>query len=93
MCVSFFNFNCIENEHELDKYSILKTRKTAKDLVTRLTQDGVPCELLSGELEVTQRASVIKRFREGLTKILVTTNVTARGTPFVELYKFLSNFC
>jgi ATP-dependent RNA helicase DDX19/DBP5 len=39
----------------------------------------VPCELLSGELDVMQRASVIKRFRDGLSKMLVTTNVTARG--------------
>jgi len=67
------------------------TRKTAKDLVTRLTQDGVPCELLSGELEVSQRASVIKRFREGLTKILVTTNVTARGID-VEDVNLVINF-
>lgn len=55
------------------------TRKTAKDLVVRLTEDGVPCELLSGELDVIQRASVIKRFREGKCKMLITTNVTARG--------------
>lgn len=56
-----------------------QTRKTAKDLVVRLTEDHVPCELLSGELEVMQRAAVIKRFREGKCKMLVTTNVTARG--------------
>ena len=56
-----------------------QTRKTAKDLVIRLTDDRIPCDLLSGELEVTQRAAVIKRFREGLCKMLVTTNVTARG--------------
>lgn len=56
-----------------------QTRKTARDLVVRLTEDGVPCELLSGELDVVQRASVIKRFREGKCKMLVTTNVTARG--------------
>lgn len=52
-------------------------------------EDSVPCELLSGELDVMQRASVIKRFRDGLTKMLVTTNVTARGYYIFELFKIL----
>lgn len=56
-----------------------QTRRTAKDLTVRLNEDGIPAELLSGELAVEQRADVIKRFREGLSKMLVTTNVTARG--------------
>lgn len=35
--------------------------------------------LLSGEMVVEQRAAVIERFREGKEKVLVTTNVCARG--------------
>lgn len=35
--------------------------------------------LLSGEMMVEQRAAVIERFREGKEKVLVTTNVCARG--------------
>lgn len=57
----------------------------------RLTEDGIPCELLSGELDVIQRASVIKRFREGKSKMLVTTNVTARGID-VEDVNLVINF-
>lgn len=68
-----------------------QTRKTARDLVVRLTEDSVPCELLSGELDVQQRASVIKRFRDGLSKILITTNVTARGID-VEDVNLVINF-
>lgn len=56
-----------------------QSRQTAKDLTVRLNDDGIPAELLSGELAVEQRADVIKRFRDGLSKMLVTTNVTARG--------------
>lgn len=56
-----------------------QTRKTARDLTVRLNNDGIPAELLSGELAVEQRADVIKRFRDGQSKMLVTTNVTARG--------------
>lgn len=35
--------------------------------------------LLSGEMQVEQRAAVIDRFRNGKEKVLVTTNVCARG--------------
>jgi ATP-dependent RNA helicase DDX19/DBP5 len=54
-------------------------RQTASDLAVRLHSDGISSELLSGELDVNQRAAVIDRFRLGKSKMLVTTNVTARG--------------
>ena len=42
--------------------------------------EGHAVALLSGELEVSQRADVIKRFKDGKEKVLITTNVSARGT-------------
>lgn len=56
-----------------------QTRRTANDLAVRLNEDNISCELLSGELDVEQRAAVIERFRGGKSKLLVTTNVTSRG--------------
>ena len=44
-----------------------------------MSQDGHAVALLSGELEITQRAAVITRFRDGKEKVLITTNVSARG--------------
>jgi len=44
-----------------------------------MTKDGHAVALLSGELTVEQRASVIGRFRRGIEKVLITTNVSARG--------------
>lgn len=41
--------------------------------------------LLSGEMMVEQRAAVIERFREGKEKVLVTTNVCARGEQRTRL--------
>ena len=35
--------------------------------------------LLSGEIIVEQRLAVLNRFREGKEKLLITTNVCARG--------------
>ncbi len=48
--------------------------------------DKISCELLSGELDVETRASVIDRFRSGKAKLLVTTNVTARGCDFYDFF-------
>lgn len=55
------------------------TRKTASWLAAELSKEGHQVALLSGEMMVEQRAAVIERFREGKEKVLVTTNVCARG--------------
>jgi ATP-dependent RNA helicase DDX19/DBP5 len=68
-----------------------KTKKTASWLAEQMTQEGLPVALLSGELMVEQRAAVIARFREGKDKVLITTNVSARGID-VEQVTVVVNF-
>lgn len=58
---------------------VFQTRKTASWLAAELSKEGHQVALLSGEMMVEQRAAVIERFREGKEKVLVTTNVCARG--------------
>lgn len=58
---------------------ILQTRKTASWLCDKMSRDGHAVALLSGELTVEQRIAVLDRFREGKEKVLITTNVLARG--------------
>ena len=57
----------------------------------KLNGDGIKCDLLSGELDVDQRAAVIERFRNGNSKLLITTNVAARGNNFNRLKKINFN--
>lgn len=45
-----------------------------------MSKDGHAVAILSGDLTVEQRISVLDRFRAGLEKVLITTNVLARGT-------------
>ena len=52
-----------------------------------MTKDGHAVAVLSGELTVEQRISVLDRFRAGLEKVLITTNVLARG-----IYLLLSTY-
>ena len=44
-----------------------------------MTKDGHAVALLSGDLTVEQRIAVLDRFRDGKDKVLITTNVLARG--------------
>ncbi|KAL0978909.1 hypothetical protein UPYG_G00177590 [Umbra pygmaea] len=67
------------------------TRKTAGWLAGELSREGHQVALLSGEMQVDQRAAVIDRFRDGKEKVLVTTNVCARGID-VEQVSVVINF-
>ena len=42
----------------------------------------------SGELSVEDRIQVLDRFRDGLEKVLITTNVMARGID-IEQVRFV----
>ena len=45
----------------------------------QLELEGFPCTSISGQLDNVQRDAVIKEFRTGITKVLIATDVLARG--------------
>jgi ATP-dependent RNA helicase DeaD len=57
----------------------VRTRAGTGDLANELNLRGFPAEALSGELEQSARERVLNRFREGQIKVLVATDVAARG--------------
>ncbi|KAJ0036314.1 hypothetical protein NQD34_004991 [Periophthalmus magnuspinnatus] len=67
------------------------TRRMAAWLTKQLIEEGHKVALLSGEMTVDQRAAVIQRFRNGIEKVLVTTNVCSRGID-VEQVSIVVNF-
>uniref|UniRef100_A0A646QG28 RNA helicase n=1 Tax=Hemiscolopendra marginata TaxID=943146 RepID=A0A646QG28_9MYRI len=67
------------------------TRKTAQWLVEKMVKQGHAVALLSGDLTVEQRIAVLDRFRKGTEKVLITTNVCARGID-VEQVTVVVNF-
>ncbi|XP_014207770.1 DEAD-box helicase Dbp80 [Copidosoma floridanum] len=67
------------------------TRQTANWLSEKMTKDGHAVAILSGEQTVNDRIAVLDRFREGLEKVLITTNVLARGID-VEQVTIVINF-
>ena len=78
---------------ELKAWCSLQTRRTASWLSEKMKGDGHSVALLSGELSVEERAEVIKSFRNGKEKVLITTNVSARGMLIGCLRSYLTLFC
>ncbi|KAM6312567.1 ATP-dependent RNA helicase DDX25-like [Podargus strigoides] len=68
-----------------------QTRRSADWLTLEMSQDGHQVGILTAELTVAQRANVIQRFRDGKEKVLITTNVCARGID-VQQVTFVVNF-
>ncbi|KAM9217103.1 ATP-dependent RNA helicase DDX25 [Leptosomus discolor] len=56
-----------------------QTRQMVDWLAVKMSQDGHPVAILTAQLTVAQRADVIRRFRKGTEKLLLATNVCARG--------------
>ncbi|KAF2470081.1 ATP-dependent RNA helicase-like protein dbp5 [Lindgomyces ingoldianus] len=85
----------IDIDKDNDKYSTLlkfyglmtqassiifvRTRATAQELEARMVNEGHKVAQLSGALEGLERDRIIDQFRSGEAKVLITTNVLARG--------------
>lgn len=68
-----------------------RTRARTGDLVNELNLRGFPAEALSGDLSQDARERTMARFRAGQVKVLVATDVAARGLD-VEGISHVFNF-
>ncbi|MCJ1270972.1 RNA helicase required for poly(A+) mRNA export [Lobaria immixta] len=57
----------------------VKTRITANEIEERMTASGHKVASLTGAFEGHERDTIIDRFRSGQAKVLIATNVLARG--------------
>lgn len=67
------------------------TKSFADQLVDRLYEDGHQVEALHGDMNQRQRTRTIKKMREGKVKILVATDVAARGID-IQTISHVFNF-
>lgn len=98
---------CIDCPSEREKYDVLlkfyglmsqassiifvRKKTTAEELESRMIADGHKVAQLSGNLEGDARDKVIDAFRSGEAKVLITTNVLARGID-VQSVTMVINF-
>ncbi|MDA3879915.1 MAG: DEAD/DEAH box helicase [Prolixibacteraceae bacterium] len=62
-----------------------RTRKETKDVAASLMKEGYNAEALHGDLTQSQRDYVMQKFRERTLRVLVATDVAARGLDVTDL--------
>ncbi len=64
-----------------------RTKATCDELTEALQRHGVACEALHGDLAQTARETVVRRLRDGRLRVVVATDVAARGldVPVLDL--------
>lgn len=62
-----------------------RTKRKAREVARRLKRDGFRADALQGDMSQPQRDRVMKKFRQGQIKVLVATDVAARGVDVDEL--------
>ncbi len=68
-------------------YAIIfcRTRRDTQEIADKLIADGYNADALHGDLSQQQRDMVMKKFRDGVTSLLVATDVAARGLDVDDL--------
>ena len=67
------------NTREGSAIIFIKTKHSAEKMATRLLQEGHDAQAIHGDLRQTKRERVIRDFRHNKYRILVATDVAARG--------------
>merc|ERR1719359_2070977 len=65
----------------------------ASDLAWELKQEGHAAEAMSGDLSQSHRANVVQMFKNGEVKLVVTTDVMARGLDIPNITHVLVYDC
>jgi len=57
----------------------VNTKREAEFLVDRLTDNGYPCRVISGDVEQKKRLRILEDFKAGKLPMLIATDVASRG--------------
>ncbi len=63
----------------------VRTRASSGELAGELSARGFPAEVLNGDLTQEAREQVLQRFRQNQSKVLVATDVAARGLDIEDI--------
>jgi ATP-dependent RNA helicase DeaD len=77
--------NLFEIEPITSALIFVRTRLETGQLAGQLSARGFPAEALNGDLEQNAREQILGRFRSGQIKVLVATDVAARGLDIDDI--------
>lgn len=60
-------------------------RETADRIAEKMTKEGHKVDSLHGKLDTAERDRTIDAFRDGKSKVLISTNVIARGIDILQV--------
>ena len=63
----------------------VRTRETARALHAAMDKDGHKCTSIEGGMDKEARDKVVREFRDGTTKILISTDVLSRGFDVTQV--------
>ncbi|KAI7839653.1 hypothetical protein COHA_006462 [Chlorella ohadii] len=63
----------------------VRTRETARSLHAVMEKEGHKCTSIEGGMDKQARDKVVKEFRDGTTKILISTDVLSRGFDVTQV--------
>jgi len=69
----------------------VKTKRSADKMVKRLKEEGHSADAIHGDLRQSKRDRVISSFRKGIKRILIATDVAARGLD-IPLIQHVINY-
>lgn len=77
----------LANENYQQALVFTNTREHAEQLAAFLVQQGNPTVCLHGEMQQNERKEVMRRFRDGRFRVMVATDLAARGIdiPAIDL--------
>lgn len=76
---------CLENHTYESALVFANLKRTVAELGESLAAGGVSVDTLSGDLLQPERERVLAKFRNGSTRVLVATDVAARGLDIQQL--------
>ena len=75
----------LEIEEPESAIIFVRTKRTASELTSKLLEAGHSVDEYHGNLSQMQRERLVKRFREGKIKMVVATDIAARGLDVQDL--------
>ncbi len=77
--------NLLEVENMTSVLIFARTRAETARLASELSQRGFPAEAIHGDLDQNARERTLSRFRQNQVKVLVATDVAARGLDIDDI--------